>query len=68
MPESMDIPKLAFAIEDFLGPFTRETERFGKLAKQFDNLGDVVVIFSILRTGLWVKEVVAGYKLEDLDM
>lgn len=68
MPEPMNIPKLAFAIEDFLGPFTREAERFWKLAKQFDDLGDVVVIFPILRTGLGVKEVVAGYKLENLDM
>ena len=68
MPESMNVSKLAFAVEDFLGPFAGEAERFGKLAKQFDDLRNVVVILPILCTGLWIKEVVAGYKLENLDM
>ncbi len=68
MPESMDVPKLALAVEDFLRPFAGEAERFGELAEQFDDLGDVVVILPILCPGLWIKEVVAGYKFENLDM
>lgn len=66
MAESVDIPQLAFAVEDFLRPFAREAERFGELAEEFDDLCDVVVVFAVFGAGLGVEEVVACDKLEDL--
>ncbi len=67
MSESMDISELAFPVEDFLRPFSGQAKRFGKLAEQFDDLGDMVVVFAIFGARLWIKEIVTRYKLEDLD-
>jgi hypothetical protein len=44
----MNVAKFAFAVEYFLRPFPRETERFGKRAEKFDNLCNVVVILAVL--------------------
>ena len=59
MSESVDVPEFALAVEDFLGPFAREAERFGEGAEELDDLGDVVVVFAVLGAGLRVEEVVA---------
>ena len=62
----MDVAQFAFAVEDFLAPFARETEGFGEGAEQFDDLRDVVVVFAVFGAGLGVEEVVARYEFEDL--
>ena len=64
----MNVSELAFAIEDFLRPFTGDAERFGKLSKQFDDLSDMVVVFAIFGASLWIKEVIACNELKDLIM
>jgi hypothetical protein len=59
VPEAVDVAELAFAVEDFLRPFAGDAEGFGEGAEEFDDLGDVVVVFAIFGAGLRVKEVVA---------
>ena len=66
MSQAVNVPELAFAIEDLLGPFARVTEGLGKGAEEFNDLGDVIVIFAVLGSRLWVKEVVSCYQLEHL--
>lgn len=62
----MDVAQLAFAVEDLHGPFTSHAEVTGEVAKELDDLRDVVVVFTVFSTGLGVKEVVAGDELEHL--
>ena len=62
----MDVPELAFSVEDLLGPFPTEAEGFREGAEEFDYLGDVVVVFAVFGARLGVEEVVAGYEFEDL--
>jgi hypothetical protein len=64
--KSVNVPKLAFAVEDFLRPFAGDTELFGKGAEEFDDLRDVVIVFAILGAGLGIEEVVACDEFEDL--
>jgi hypothetical protein len=64
--KSVNVPKLAFAVEDFLRPFAGDTELFGKGAEEFDDLRDVVIVFAVLGAGLGIEEVVACDKFEDL--
>ena len=54
----MDIAEFAFAVENFLRPFARHAELPRKGAKEFDNLCDVIVVFTVFRARLWVEEVV----------
>ena len=51
----MDVPELAFSVEDLLGPFPTEAEGFREGAEEFDYLGDVVVVFAVFGAGLWVE-------------
>lgn len=62
----MDVTQFAFSVEDFLAPFTGETEGFWEGAEELDDLRDVVVVFTVFCAGLRVEEVVAGYEFEDL--
>lgn len=66
MPEAVDVPELALAVEDFLRPFARDAEGFGEGAEEFDDLRDVVVVFAVFGAGLRVEEVVACYQFEYL--
>jgi hypothetical protein len=50
-----------------LRPFAGEAERLGELAKQLDDLSDVIIVFAVFGAGLWVEEIVAGDELKDLD-
>ena len=56
--EAVDVAKLAFAVEDLLRPFAGETKRFGEGPEELDDLGDVVVVFTVLCAGLGIEEVV----------
>ena len=62
----MDIPEFAFSVEDFLGPFPVQVEGAGEFAQEFNDLGDVVVVFAVFGAGLGVEEVVACDEFEDL--
>lgn len=54
----MDVAQLAFAREDFLGPFTGEAEASGKGAEKLNDLCNMIVILTVLGTRLWVKEII----------
>jgi len=60
MAKPMDIAELAFTVEYFLRPFSRETEGFGERTHKLDYLSNVVVVFAVFGAGLGVEEVVAG--------
>ena len=62
----MDIPQLALAVEDFLRPFARHAERLGEGTEKLDDLGNVIVVFSVLCARLRVEEVIAGDEFKDL--
>jgi hypothetical protein len=62
----VDVPKLAFTVEDFLRPLSGHAELFGEGAEELDDLGNVVVVFAVFCAGLRIEEVVAGYELESL--
>jgi hypothetical protein len=64
--QAVDVPELAFAVEDLLRPFAGEAQGFGERAEELDDLGYVVVVFAVFGAGLGVEEVVAGYEFEDL--
>jgi hypothetical protein len=66
MPQSVNVSQFAFAVEDFLGPFAGCGEGFGEGAEEFDDLGNVVVVFAVFGSALGVEEVVAGYELKGL--
>jgi hypothetical protein len=66
MSQSVNVSEFAFAVEDFLGPFAGCGEGFGKGAEEFDDLGNVVVVFAVFGSALGVEEVVAGYEFEGL--
>jgi hypothetical protein len=51
----VDIPQFAFPVEYFLRPFSGQAERFRKGPEKFDDLRDMVVIFSILGARLRIK-------------
>lgn len=63
----MDVAQLALAVEDLHGPFPRHAEVAREVAEELDDLCDVVVVFAVFGSGLWIEEVVAGDELEDLD-
>lgn len=62
----MDVAQLAFAVEDFLRPFTGQAEGFGEGTEKLDDLRNVIVVFAVFRTGLGIKEVVASDEFEGL--
>ena len=64
--QTVDVPQLALAVEDFLRPFAGETELAREGTEELDDLGDVVVVFAILGARLWVEEVVTCDEFEDL--
>lgn len=66
MPQTVDIAQFALAIEDLLRPFPGDPERLGEGAEQFNNLGDVVVVFTVLGTRLRVKEIITRDEFENL--
>lgn len=66
MAQTVDVAQLALLIEDLCAPFAGEADGFGEDAEEFNDLSDVVVVFSVFRAGLRVEEVVAGDELEDL--
>lgn len=66
MAQTMNVAELAFAVEYFLAPFTRETKGFREGAKQLNDLRYVVVVFAVFCATLGVEEVVASYEFEDL--
>lgn len=66
VPETVDVPQLALAIEDLLAPLSAKTQRLGERPQQLDDLRNVVVVFAILGARLRVEEVVACDKLKDL--
>ena len=59
VPQATDVTQFTLTAEDFLRPFPGKAEGAGKRAQQFDDLGDVVVIFAVFGARLGVKEVVA---------
>ena len=59
MSQAVDIPEFSFPVEDFLTPFSGETERFGEWTKEFDDLSDVIIVLTILCTRLWIEEVIS---------
>ena len=67
MSQTVDVAELAFAVEDFLRPFASDAEGFWEGAEEFDDLCDVVIIFAVFCTRLWVEKVVACDEFEDLD-
>ena len=68
MSEAVDVAEIAFAGEDFLGPFAVQEEGAGEDAEELDYLGDVVVVFAVFSAGLWVEEVVTCDEFKDLEM
>jgi hypothetical protein len=66
VPESVDIPELALSREDFLAPFAGHTEGLRERSKQFDDLGNMVVVFAVLGAGLRIEEIVACDQLKYL--
>ena len=66
MAEAVDVAEFAFAIEDFLAPFSGETEGLGERTQKFYDLGDVVVVFAVFCSGLRIKQVVASDEFKDL--
>ena len=68
MAQTVNVAELAFTIEDLLRPLPREAKSTGERAKQFNNLGNVVIVFAVFSTRLGVKEVVACYEFENLEI
>lgn len=66
VPQPVDVPELALAVEDLLRPLPLERERFGKRAEKLDDLRDMVVVLAVLGARLWVEEIVACDELENL--
>ena len=62
----MYVAEVAFAIEYFLAPLSREAEGLGEWTEKFDDLGDVVIVFAVFRAGLWIEQVVASDEFKDL--
>ena len=60
------MPQLAAAVEEFGGVLAGRRDRLGKVADELDDLGDVVVVLTVLCTGLGVEEVVACDEFKDL--
>lgn len=63
----MDVAQLAFAVKDLLRPLPRKAERFGEGTQQFDDLCNVIVVFTVFRARLRIEEVVTRDELKDLD-
>lgn len=64
--QTLDLPKLAFAIEDLLRPLAGKAERAREFAEQLDDLRNMVVVFAVSRARLRIEEVVARDEFEDL--
>ena len=60
MSESVDVPELAFPVEDLLRPLAGDTETLRECTEQFDDLCDVVVVFAVFGARLGIEEVVAS--------
>lgn len=64
--QAVDVSQFTAPVEYLLRPFARLAERFGKRAEKFDDLCNVVVVFTVLGTRLWVEEIVARNKFKNL--
>lgn len=65
MAQPVDVAKLAAAVKDFLRPLASQAGT-GERAQKLDNLCNVVVVFSIFRTRLGIKEVISCDEFENL--
>lgn len=63
----MNVAKFALSRKDLLGPLAGLGEGAREGAEEFNDLGDVVVIFSVFGAGLRVEEVVACDEFENLE-
>jgi hypothetical protein len=64
--ESVNVAEVSFSVEDFLAPFTGQTEGFGEGAEKLDDLCYVVVVFAVFGARLRIEEVVTSYEFENL--
>ena len=62
----MDVPELSLPVKDLLAPLAAEAQRFGEGPEQLDDLGNMVVVLTVLGPGLRVEKIVASDELEDL--
>lgn len=62
------MPQFALAIEDLLAPFPREAHGLRERSEEFDDLSDVVVVFTVLRSRLRIEEIVASDEFKDLSL
>ena len=58
--QSVDVTQFALAIENLLRPFASDAQTLRKSAEKLDDLGNVVVVLTVLGAGLRVKKIVAG--------
>ena len=49
VPELVDVPQLALAVEELVRVFAGERDRLGELPEELDDLCDVVVVFAVSR-------------------
>lgn len=61
----MNVAQLTAAIKDFLRPLAGEA-RSGERTEQLNNLGNVVIVFTVLSAGLGIKKVIAGNEFKNL--
>ena len=66
--QAVYITQLAFAIEDFLGPFAAKAEGFGEGTEELNDLRDMIIVFTVFGARLGIKEVVASDEFENLRM
>jgi len=64
--KAMDVSQFSFSVKNLLRPFAGETQRFGELTEQLDDLSDVIVVFAVLGAGLRIEEIVTCDQFEDL--
>lgn len=64
--QAVYITQLALAVEDFLRPFAAEAEGFGERTEKLNDLRNVIIVFAIFGTRLWIKEIVASNEFENL--
>lgn len=61
----MNVAQLTAAIKDFLRPLAGEA-RSGERTEQLNNLGYVVIVFTVLGAGLGIEKVIAGNEFKNL--
>ena len=66
MPKAMDIAEFTLPVEDLLRPFAGHTKRLRKSAEEFDDLGDMVIVFAVFGSGLRIEKIVTSDQFKDL--